>query len=166
LEVLKMSSDGAANGSVQGWPELELPARLLRPPLGARVQARLRSRTLDRRLARGVDPDGGPALAARAAYLTRRCTRERIAEDIERFVEYAERAPSRVTVAPARTAVHANRDELRCLAETLRGPSPVYARGIAELVVLLGDGTGPAYCDRRGEALARRVRGVQTALRG
>lgn len=165
-----MSSDGAANGSVQVWPEFDLPARLLRPPLGARVQARLRSRTLDHRLARGVDPDGGPALAARAAYLTRRCTRERIADDIERFVAYAERAPSRspsrATVGPARAAVRANRDELRCLAETLRGTSPVYARGIAELVVLLGDGAGPAYCDRRGDALARRVRGVQTALRG
>lgn len=161
-----MSSDGSANGRVQ-VPELNLPrVQLLCPRLGARLHARLRSRTLDRRLARGVGPDRGAALAARAAYLTSRCTRERIADDVERFVAYAERAPSRVTVAPARAAVTANRDELRCLAATLRGPSPVYARGIAELVVLLGDGTGPAYCDRRGDALASRVRRVQTALRG
>ena len=74
--------------------------------------------------------------------------------------------PSRGRVSPARGGVRANRTQLLELAARLRDDAPVYARGMAELNLMLRDGTGPAYLDRHGEALSRQLALVFAGLSG
>jgi hypothetical protein len=52
------------------------------------------------------------------------------------------------------------------LAELLRGPVPLYARGIAMIVRLLTDGTGPLYASADASALARELRQAHAAING
>jgi hypothetical protein len=167
-----MLSHAAAEGLRRGQPELAgrlfadaLPARLFRPGLRTRVAARLRGAALDRALADGADPADCPRLAARAAQLTCRDARARLADTVERFVVAAE-LPSWGRVSPARGGVRANRAQFVELAARLRSDAPVYARGMAELKLMLRDGTGPAYLDRHGEALARQLAVVFAGLNG
>jgi hypothetical protein len=143
-------------------------AGLFRPGLAARLTARLRPGTLDRALADGADPAERPQLSARAARLTSRRSRTGSAAVVERFVECAERpgAVRRSRVPVRRAAVRANRGELLALAATLRSPDPVYAQGVAELAMMLRDGTGPLYADRHGEALGRALALARMRLRG
>ena len=67
---------------------------------------------------------------------------------------------------PFKRAAEANARELHALAARLRGPGPLYARGIAMLSRLLTDGAGPAYSDRRGDVLAQRLRDARLAMGG
>jgi hypothetical protein len=167
-----MLSHAAADGLRRHQPDLAgrlfaatVPARLFRPGLRTRVAARLRGARLDRALADGADPAECPRLAARAAQLTCRETRARLAATIERFVLAAE-LPSRGRVTPARGGVRATRAQLLELVVRLRDDAPVYARGIAELKLMLRDGTGPLYLDRHGEALSRQLARVYAELSG
>jgi hypothetical protein len=167
-----MLSHAAADGLRRRQPDLAgrlfaatLPARLFRPGRGTRLAARLRAHSLDRELADGADPADCPRLAARAAQLTCRDARVRLADTVERFVLAAE-LTSRRRVSPARGGVRANRAQLLELAARLRDDAPVYARGMAELKLMLRDGTGPAYLDRYGEALARQLALIFAGLSG
>jgi hypothetical protein len=135
------------------------------PGIGARVAARMRSRSLDRALIGGADPERDPQLAARAATLTTRPMRARIAAGLERLTRVEREPWSRWRVLPFREAVRVNASELHALAAVLRGPSPVYASGVAMLRRLITDGTGPAYTDRDGAALAHELSQARAAIR-
>ena len=168
-----MISKATANTLRRRQPDLAgrlfsacLPARLFGPGLRTRLAARVWAASLDRELADGADPAECPQLAARAAYLTCRETRARLARSVERFVTSAELPPGRVTVRPARGGVRANRATMLELAARLRDDAPVYARGVAECRLMLTDGAGPAYLDGHGEALARELGLVFSRLRG
>lgn len=140
-------------------------ARVLAPGRTARLLALVRRRALDRRLMDGADPSSSGQLAARAATLTNRATRTRIAEGLERLLSLTTEAPPRRWyVPPAARAVRANEAELSELVGLLRGSRPLYARGVAMLSDLLVDGTGPAYTDGRGGTLAVRLCGAREAL--
>jgi hypothetical protein len=143
-----------------------LPARLFGPGLGTRLTARLWAASLDRELADGADPADCPQLAARAAHLTARETRIRLAGTVERFVIAAELPTARGRIRPSRGGVRANRTQMLELAARLRDDAPVYARGVAECKLMLSDGAGPAYVDGHGEALARQLTSVLAGLRG
>jgi hypothetical protein len=167
-----MLSHAAADGLRRRQPDLAgrlfagaLPGRLFGPGRRTRLAARLWAGTLDRALADGADPADCPRLAARAAQLTSRDARVRMADTVERFVLAAE-LPSWGRVSPARGGVRANRARLLELAARLRDDAPVYARGMAELKLILRDGTGPAYLDRHGEALSRQLAAVFAGLSG
>jgi hypothetical protein len=174
LEVLtEMLNDTTANTLRRRQPDLAgrlfsacLPARLFGPGWGTRLAARLWAASLDQELADGADPADCPQLAARAAYLTCRETRIRLATTIERFVTAAELPAGAGRVRPARGGVRANRSRMLELAARLRDDAPVYARGVAEAKLMLSDGAGPAYLDGHGEALARQLTGVLAGLRG
>jgi hypothetical protein len=140
--------------------------RALDPSPITRFAARLRHRGLDQALIAGADPASSRQLAARTAQLTARSTRGEIADGIERLVSAADGPPSRRRVIPSRGAVHANAAELHELAALLREPGPLYARGVAMVRELLIDGTGPAYNDRHGAALARQIRDARVAIGG
>jgi hypothetical protein len=142
------------------------PAGAFAPGLAARLRARTRARALDRALAAGSGADGSSALALRAARLTSPRTRARVADHVERLLAAAERPPSRRRIGPRRAVVVAEGEQLRETAALLRGPTPVYARGLALLMLLLSDGTGPAYAPGREEAFAERLHEAQAALRG
>lgn len=145
---------------------LEHSADVLSPSLGVRVRARLRRLELDHALADGADLAGAPLLAARAAQLVSRASRDRIAAALERVALMTDAQRGRLRTPPRRGAVRANRDELLRLAETLRHGGLLYARGVAVLELIVIDGTGPAYTDSRGELLARRLRLAADGLSG
>jgi hypothetical protein len=131
--------------------------RLLAPPRIVGLWARLRAQHLDERLAAGADPVTSPLLAARAAQLATPASRARIAAGLERMALSPNPSRPRFAVLPQRGAIEPNRDRLLSIAAILRSRRPAYAGGIAEARLILTDGTGPAYTDRRGEGLARQL---------
>jgi hypothetical protein len=145
---------------------LRRATRLLGPSAAVRIAARLHRSKLDRALSDGADPAESPLIAARAVQLAGSATRARIADGLESLARSAEAPPGRVRVLPPRAAMLANRSELLGLAELLRRDRPLYARGVAALEVLVTDGTGPAYTDRRGDVLARRLQVARAELTG
>ncbi|MHB1567803.1 MAG: hypothetical protein ACYC0H_01245 [Solirubrobacteraceae bacterium] len=139
---------------------------LLCPGALVRAAARVRRLELDRRLAGGADPTASTLLAARAAQLSRAAARRRLAVALERFALVAQLPIGAFRVHPARAAVDRNRDELIQAAASLRQPGLLYARGIAQLELILIDGTGPAYTDPSGEGLALQLQLAAEALSG
>lgn len=134
------------------------------PGLTARLGARLRGHALDQALIEGADPAATAQLAARAARLTSQSMRLEVARGLDRLALDEREAPKRWQVRPFKRAAAANAPELHALAARLRGPGPLYARGIAMLSRLLTEGTGPAYNDSRGDLLARRLRDARVAM--
>lgn len=139
--------------------------RVFEPSLATRAAARIRSHVLDRQLADGADPADRPQRAVRAAELSRRSSRDRVADEIEQLLRFGDE-PHRLQVGPHPAAAHVNREALRQLAELLRSDAPLDVRGLARLQLSLTDGTGPVYTDRDGRALARELKQVHAALIG
>ncbi len=119
------------------------------PPdhLRDRLLARLRPRPLDTALANGTPAETNAALALRARRLTNLPSRRKLAHTIRDLVREADGAgaPSRMRAVPLCERVSASRDELWLLADKLAEPAPVCARGVAEVLLLVTDGTGPLY---------------------
>jgi hypothetical protein len=138
--------------------------RALRPPWHARVGARVLSDRLDRALMDGADPTTSATLAARAAMLSSPATRAELADGLDVIIASAQAPPSRLRALPRHAALLANASLLRDLASVLRGPAPLYVRGIAMVQRLLTDGTGPMYTSRDGIALERALREARAAV--
>jgi hypothetical protein len=134
------------------------------PGLPARLAARVRGHALDLALIEGADPAATEQLAARAARLTSMSMRRVVARGLDRLALDGRETPGRWQERPFRRAAEANASELHALAARLRGPGPLYARGI--LSSLLTEGAGPAYSDRRGDLLAQRLRDARVAMGG
>jgi hypothetical protein len=138
---------------------------LFEPGLAARAAARIRRRMLDQKLANGANPADRPQWAARAMELTKRSSRNRVAEELEQLMRFHdERHP--FGIGPHAAATHLNRERLQGLATLLRSDAPLYVRGLAQLQIALTDGTGPVYTDHDGHALARELDQVHLALIG
>jgi len=121
-----------------------------------RLIARLRAGALDRALAAGRSPEAAPAVALRAEHLTEAATRRNLARSLRELVRRAGGAPapwSRV-VPVARTRVLDASPELDRLANLLLAPGPVGAAGVAQVQLLITDGTGPLYNPAASEDLA------------
>jgi hypothetical protein len=129
----------------------------------ARASARVRGGSLDRALSAGADPRRSPQLAARAAILTSRRTRDAVAEGLERLVDTAHGPHRRWWAVGQHEPVLANAAELHSLARVLHGAEPVRPRGMAILNRLLVDGTGPAYNGDRA-TLDRRLSDARAEL--
>jgi hypothetical protein len=142
------------------------PARRPSSPRLARLAARLRAGSLDEALIAGADPAASRALAARVELLGARETRGALADAIELLVIRA-RGP-RTLRAPLsdRAAVLANAGELDSVAQLLRGPEALHARGIAIVSQLLTDGTGPLHHAGGSAATARTLAQARRALTG
>ena len=134
------------------------------PGLSARLAARLRGDALDLALIEGADPAASEQLAARAARLTSTSMRREVARGLDRLALDERETPKRWQVRPFKRAATANAPELHALAARLREPAPLYARGIAMLSRLLTEGAGPAYTDRCGDLLARRLHDARVAM--
>jgi hypothetical protein len=132
-------------------------ARLFEPSFVVRLRARSGRLGLDRALAAGADPAASPLLAARAAQLVDSDTRQRIAASLERFASTMRLPRGRVRTLPLPGALRRNQDALIELARMLRDGGVLYAQGIAQLELVLCDGTGPAYTDPSGEGLAHQL---------
>ncbi len=123
----------------------------LQPRLPARLLARVRSLSLDRKLIGGADPASSTALAARAAELTSVSCRDSVAAALERLLSAGQEPPRRTRVRPDPAAVLANESTMHRLAERLRSVEPLYARGIAHVEALLSNANSPIF---RGDAQA------------
>jgi len=112
-----------------------------------RVRVRLWPWRLDVALARGEPADARGELSLRAHRLISLRTRQRLAREIRQVMHAAARprhplerrlhpsAPEVITVAPL----------LYDLVDELEYPGPVEAQGVAQLRLLLRDGTGPLH---------------------
>jgi hypothetical protein len=132
-----------------------------------RVRARLRARTLDRALAAGAPSESAPAVALRARRLTETSKRAELARTLSQLVSRARRAssPAATQVPIARRAVLDAIEELSELASELVAPGPVGASGVAQVQLLISDGTGPLYNPQSRIDLATAVRRAIEALR-
>jgi hypothetical protein len=129
-----------------------------------RLLARVRANRLDRDLAEGVAPERSIVLALRARRL--------VDPDLVATLARAIRRVARDAVAPDRAgarmptrgdAVRAAAGELDDLARRLVSPHPPAVRGIAQVNLLVTDGTGPLYSSH-GESLVSAVRRARAAL--
>jgi hypothetical protein len=136
--------------------------------LGNVVRAGLRGWRLDAALAGGADPCESPTLAYRAARLTSRRSRERLAASVDGVLAAAARPSPGLSsaVRPCREEVVSAASLLIELRKLLRSTAPVYCRGVAMIRGLLHDGGSPLYSpDRRG-ALKRELEVILSALEG
>jgi hypothetical protein len=129
-----------------------------RAGLRDRLMARLRAASLDRELARGVAPESCGALTLRARTLIGPPARATLARQLRRVVSDARGGHvwlSRISVR--RPEVLDAAAELDVLADRLAAPGPVDVRGVAQVQVLLTDGTGPLYFRGATDELRARV---------
>lgn len=124
-----------------------------------------RSAELDRQLAAGMNPWRSDELALRAQRITRRRSRSQLARGLSSAV----RAGQEVTgfsaaVRPDPGEVLEARTVLSAVAQRLRAPEPVAARGVAIVHVLLTDATSPLYRPAVPGALGGRLRAAAAAM--
>jgi hypothetical protein len=123
-----------------------------------RLMARLQAHALDRELARGVAPETCGALTLRARTLIGPSARAALARQLRRVVSDVRGGHVWLSrVAVRRPAVLDAADELEVLADRLAAPGPVDVRGVAQVQLLLTDGTGPLYFPSETEELRARV---------
>ena len=137
------------------------------PRLGVRVRVLLRRRRLDRELADGCAGDASEERAWRAGDLAGPATRRQLACSLRRVVADAERPRAALlshAVPVHRQAVVAWREAVLGVAERLERPGPVNACGVARVVVLLTDGTGPLYNRSSGRSISDAVWWVADGL--
>jgi hypothetical protein len=146
------------------WPTVGSAGRHAR---AARLLAHLRALWLDRQLTAGVASWHSPTHAARALQLTSARNRTALARSLERLVEQAEEPPTparSAVIEPCRPQVREARPIILTMAFRLRSRSPVAARGMARLKLLLSDGVGPCYAPSRPDALAIELQTVSQWL--
>lgn len=130
------------------------------PTLRTRLRVQLHKGRLDQQLAEGFGPDPVEDRAVRAGQLTGMRARRRLARSLRARVKDAEKPTAlrfSAAVPLSRRAVLPWREGLLGVAERLERPEPVNPCGVARLLVLLTDGTGPLYnpgaADRMSEAV-------------
>jgi hypothetical protein len=132
-----------------------------------RLRVRLRRDGLDRRIAAGEDVYADADLGRRAAQLTTRASRHRIAETIDRVIDEAAEPPAPFSskVPLARGAIVTCAPRLCQIAGRLEGNGAVAARGVAQAAMLVREGDSPLYTPRISDiALNRRLADVDAAL--
>lgn len=130
------------------------------PTLRRRLRVQLHRGRLDLQVAEGFGPDPAEDRALRASQLAGMRVRRRLARSLRAHVKDAERTlPPVLTAAVplSRRVVRSWRESLLGLAERLERPDPVNPCGVARVLVLLTDGTGPLYepgaADRMSEVV-------------
>jgi hypothetical protein len=149
---------------------IPLPPPRLRPgrrPHLAAAGAHLRAPWIDKQLAAGALPWSSRVLAARSVQLTSDRRRRALARALERLVKHSERAsaPFRgAAIQPCREQVRRALPLILAIASSLRSGRPIDARGVAQLLELLTDGTGPCYAYVGPDALATELQSVSDRL--
>jgi len=132
------------------------------PPLTLRrrIRVQLHKARLDQQLADGFGTDPIEDRAVRARQLASPRTRRQLARSLRARVKDAERpaAPRLSAAVPlSRRVVLRWRESLLGLAERLERPDPVNPCGVARVLLVLTDGTGPLYnpgaADRMSDAV-------------
>lgn len=130
-----------------------------------RLRVRFAGPRPDARLAAGEDPACDAGLALRAAQLTSRRARRRLAAAVERVCRRADRRPGFSAAIPVDgRAVDVARPTLLELAAALRCSECVRAQGVALAELLLTQAEGPLYRPQRTEALYQAAHEALLAL--
>ncbi len=134
--------------------------------LHERALAHFKASHLDIVLANGGDPDSSAALSLRAHALISSTTRSELSRTIRRILRGAERPhhPFDATTPVCRRKILEAKAELEQLAENLRRPGPVDARGVAQARLLLRDGSGPIYSRPHANDLQQPLQAAIDAL--
>jgi hypothetical protein len=130
-----------------------------------RLRARLRAAELDRRLARGADPDREVALALHARRLLDPVARRKLARSLRRSVALS---GARLNPASPRPPIPGHVADcaamVDALADRVASDGAVSPRGVAAVRVLLTEGGGPLYASRGRAALGAALAGALDAL--
>ena len=131
-----------------------------------RLAMRLRAWQLDAAIAHGADPDSSAVLSLRANRLIGRPTRRRVSRSVRRLMQQSRRPPLPVheTVPICWREVVRARPLLEELAVRLAGSGPVDARGMAQLQLLLTDGTSSLFDRQHGDQLRAELEAVLAAI--
>jgi hypothetical protein len=121
------------------------------PTAQERMLVRLRAQSLSRNLAVGVSPESSVLLALRAQELSSPPTRRMLADALNRILNEPRQRPlgRRGYLAPPRRShILSIRPELQDLITQLLAATPVSAQGVAQVWLLVTDGTGPLHSPR------------------
>jgi hypothetical protein len=131
-----------------------------------RLCVRLGARQLDVALANGVSPDSSPALSLHAHALISATTRRELSRAIRNLLRAAERPhqPCDPRVPICRRKVLQAKNALEELADYLLADGPVDARGVAQVRLLLRDGSGPLFTRPQADDLRHSLRAAFEAL--
>jgi hypothetical protein len=131
-----------------------------------RLAARLRAWTLDTLLASGASPDANAALSLRARRLTSQPTRRQLARALHTTAREAARPAYRLgaRIPICRRKVIDAQATLEELADHLLRPGPVDARGVAQVQLLLSDGSSPLYTGPQTDDLEQALQAAINAL--
>ncbi len=131
-----------------------------------RVRLALKAHRLDRALAAGTPEDTSPALALRAQTLVSPEVGDALGDQLRRIVRDVDQPPggAKMRIEPSREQVLAAEQDLRRLASRLQSPRRSKAAGVAKVMLLLTDGTGPLYDRSTGTSLSGAVREARAAL--
>jgi hypothetical protein len=131
-----------------------------------RIAAHVLAPRLDRALAAATSPDATTRLALRARALVRPAHRHALAARLLAVVKSAGRPRTRrtPTVPVDADVVRANQEALVDLARRVDTQAPVPARGVAQVALLLGDGSGPLYYGHDAAALRGAIERASEAL--
>ncbi len=138
-------------------------------PLTLRLRVFVTRRALDRRIVSGRACDTSPALALRALQLTGWRTRDELARNLRRVVDYVERRGSPGVISTVMIEPHAVRTGRRAilgLARRLEGPAPVSATGVVLAAALLTDGRSPLFNPHSRRTVSQAISEVHDALEG
>jgi hypothetical protein len=123
------------------------------------LRAQLRAGELDSRLARGTAPETSEVLFSHARRIVRPRSCAVLASSLRRIAVAPERPRGLSNRVPvAREQVDSARGELVALADRLEQPGPIRVRGVAQVRLLLGDGSGPLYRRVSGRPLLADLR--------
>jgi hypothetical protein len=129
-----------------------------------RLSARLRASQLDCDIRRGASPEATLALALRARTLVGAPVRNDVLRGVTRLLTLASRGTHVPKVPVCRRRVRAESASLQAVCDRLAAPGPVSPHGMAQLIFLLSDGSGPLYQPRSTEDLGARLRRALAAL--
>jgi hypothetical protein len=130
-----------------------------------RIAARLLAHSLDRQLADGVPPERSAALSLRARRLADPAYARFLARRLNEIVrEAVSRRVPRAQIAVRLSAVVTVSAEFEELARRLVAPRPVAVRGVAQVSMLLREGSGPLYSSRADEDLGAALRRARAAV--
>lgn len=128
--------------------------------------ARMLGPSLDRELAAGRQPESARLLAARADDIVSLRRRQALARDWDHVLEMARRppGPGSARVLLRRDRLAAAEPEVHEMMTRLLAPLPVAAQGVAAVIVLLTDATGPLYNLRNHTPLVTLLRAATVQL--
>ena len=128
------------------------------------LRARVAAGRLDEELAAGVAPESSDLLFAHALRVVRPSSCAALAGSLRKVVTTAQGPAKLSSRTLTRTGILGAQDALLALAERLVRDGPIHVRGVAQLRVLLSNGSGPLYHREPGKSLSAALPAIVAQL--